>query len=157
MRTLEENIVRWENSLQNYNVNVGIARTDCGMNAGKWKKNGRYGIFNYEMHRSMEPGRTGGLPLQARSRHRQIPEKMRTMIPIESDAWDGDAGYAGWCCNPNISIEHKLSFQMARWEKWMKIHTTAFTSLVARFAIRAVPYSTSWLVSPRSAFTATWI
>ena len=38
----------------------------------------------------------------------------------------------------------------------MRIHTTAFTSLVARFAIKAVPYSTSWLVSPRRAFTATW-
>ena len=39
--------------------------------------------------------------------------------------------------------------------KW-RIHTTAFTSLVARFAIRAVPNSTSFGLSPRSEFTATW-
>ena len=43
----------------------------------------------------------------------------------------------------------------SEWCSWI-IQTTAFTSLVARFAIKAVPNSTSWLVSPRSAFTATW-
>jgi hypothetical protein len=40
--------------------------------------------------------------------------------------------------------------------KKLNIHTTAFTSFVARLDMRAEPYSTRVGVSPNKAFTATY-